>query len=156
MEGMCYLFGVKPVRVMNQTTFKKETDYWPPAKKLLGDVEFLKKCVQYEKDNISPQVVAKLKKILNNPACTENRVKNCSAALVSLRDWMEALVIYSTIREKEGPRRANSFIEKQEEEKKEENLDFSKLSVEKEIVEILEQPESTLLNNNQNPLRRAL
>ena len=60
------------------------------------------------------------------------------------------------IREKEGPRRANSFIEKQEEEKKEENLDFSKLSVEKEIVEILEQPESTLLNNNQNPLRRAL
>ena len=31
MEGVCHLFGAKPVRVMNQTTFKKEADYWPPS-----------------------------------------------------------------------------------------------------------------------------
>ena len=116
----------------------------------------MKKCVQYDKDNISPQVVTKLKKILSNPVCSEQRVKNCSAALVSIRNWIEALVNYSTLREKEGPRRATSFIEKQEEEKKEEQLDDSKLSVEKEIVEILDQPESITLNKNQDALRVAL
>lgn len=40
---------------------------WPGAKQLLGDANFLRRLMDYDKDNIKPQILLKLQKYINNP-----------------------------------------------------------------------------------------
>lgn len=40
---------------------------WASAKQLLGDPNFLRRLMDYDKDNIKPQVLLKLQKYISNP-----------------------------------------------------------------------------------------
>ena len=40
---------------------------WPSAKQVLGDSYFLKRLMDYDKDNIKPQILQKLHKYISNP-----------------------------------------------------------------------------------------
>jgi dynein heavy chain len=49
MEAICVLKDIKPEKVTDAATGKKVEDYWPPAKKLLGDMKFLEGLLKYDK-----------------------------------------------------------------------------------------------------------
>lgn len=36
-------------------------DYWGPSQKLLGDLKFLEKLKEYDKDNIAPAVMKRIR-----------------------------------------------------------------------------------------------
>jgi len=40
---------------------------WHGAKQLLGDSNFLRRLMDYDKDNIKPQILQKLHRYVNNP-----------------------------------------------------------------------------------------
>ena len=131
------MFQIKPVRSFNQTTLKYTYDYWPASSKLLCSSEFLKSLIQFDKDNVSPEVCQKVRKILDDPKCSEQRAKNCSKALSGIRGWMEGVVSYSTLREQLKLRQETSLEEQAietEEGQKEEDVskDEMKLSMEEE------------------------
>ena len=48
MEAICVLKEIKPEKVADANG-KKVEDYWPPAKKLLGDMKFLEGLLKYDK-----------------------------------------------------------------------------------------------------------
>ena len=48
---------------------------WASAKSLLGDSNFLKRCIEYDKDNISSIILKKLKKYIDNPDFVPEKVE---------------------------------------------------------------------------------
>eukprot|EP01083_Nonionella_stella_P035110 95903_1 len=59
MEAVCILLGVAPVKV--GAIGEKGLDYWEPEKKhLLPNSKFLNRLREYDKDNIDPDIMAKI------------------------------------------------------------------------------------------------
>lgn len=49
-EAVCVLKGIKPDRVPDPTgSGKKIEDFWPAAKRMLGDMKFLESLMNYDK-----------------------------------------------------------------------------------------------------------
>jgi dynein heavy chain len=67
MKTMCIMFGVPPEKVKGGNIKDVQWDYWEPAKKKLLGPELLKKCVQFEKDNVPADVIDKLKPLIAEP-----------------------------------------------------------------------------------------
>ncbi|PIK59401.1 putative dynein heavy chain 7, axonemal isoform X2 [Apostichopus japonicus] len=58
MEAVCILKSFKPDRVPDPSgAGKKIEDYWPPSKRMLGDMKFLQSLMDYDKDNIPPNII---------------------------------------------------------------------------------------------------
>lgn len=75
-------------------------DYWGPSKKVLGDMKFLEGLINFDKDNIPPKVMTKLKdQILNDENFDPDKIKTASSAaegifcLVILIDYNQSLFI---------------------------------------------------------------
>lgn len=50
MEALCVMKGIKPERVPDPSgSGKKIEDYWPPSKRLLGEMKFLESLHQFNK-----------------------------------------------------------------------------------------------------------
>lgn len=62
MAAVCVMKGVPPDRINDPATGKKVVDYWGPSKKILGDMAFLQSLKEYDKDDISPEIMAKIRK----------------------------------------------------------------------------------------------
>ena len=67
MSAVCILMDVVPLKKMNPETQKKETDYWPPAQKMMNSGHFLVDLLQYDKDGIDEKKIKALKPFLENP-----------------------------------------------------------------------------------------
>ena len=63
MEAVCVMKEVAPVKVAAPDGRGKVDDYWDPAKKILNDSKFLQSLFDYDKDNIKPEVIEKIKKL---------------------------------------------------------------------------------------------
>lgn len=62
MESVCVMLNSKSERKPDPTgTGKMIEDYWGPSLKLLGDLKFLDKLKSYDKDNISPPIIKKIR-----------------------------------------------------------------------------------------------
>ena len=56
-------------------------DFWGPSKKMLTDMKFLDSLKQYDKDNINPVVIKKIReKYMTNPEFNPATIKNVSSA----------------------------------------------------------------------------
>ena len=64
MKGMCIMFGVPPEKVKGGNVKEVQWDYWEPAKKKLLGPELLKNCQNFQKDNLSPEIVEKLRPLI--------------------------------------------------------------------------------------------
>lgn len=53
--------GMKPDRKPDPTTGKMVEDYWGPSVKLLADMKFLESLKMYDKDNIAPAIMKKIR-----------------------------------------------------------------------------------------------
>ncbi|KAG8454285.1 hypothetical protein GDO86_000797 [Hymenochirus boettgeri] len=78
---------------------------WASAKQLLGDGNFLKRLVEYDKENIKPQILLKLQKYINNPDFVPEKVEKVSKACRSMCMWVRAMDLYSRVLKEVGPKR---------------------------------------------------
>ena len=62
MEAICIMRNIKPERKPDPSgSGKMVEDYWGPSQKLLGDMKFLDHLKSYDKDNIQPAVIKKIR-----------------------------------------------------------------------------------------------
>lgn len=62
MESVCVMLGIKSERKPDPSgSGKMIEDYWGPSMKLLGDLKFLDKLRTYDKDNISPPIIKRIR-----------------------------------------------------------------------------------------------
>ncbi|XP_028297484.1 dynein heavy chain 6, axonemal-like, partial [Gouania willdenowi] len=91
MEAVCILLDCKPD--------------WQSAKQLLGDANFLRRLIEYDKDNIKPQILSKLQKYISNPDFLAEKVEKVSRACKSMCMWVRAMDLYSKVLKEVGPKR---------------------------------------------------
>lgn len=82
-------------------------DYWGPSKRVLGDMNFLQKLKDYDKDNITVQVMSTIRKIyLPQPNFKPSVVAKASSAAEGLCKWIIALDIYDKVVKDVAPKKA--------------------------------------------------
>eukprot|EP00106_Octopus_bimaculoides_P013835 XP_014781277.1 PREDICTED: dynein heavy chain 6, axonemal-like [Octopus bimaculoides] len=91
LEAVCIL--------MNQRTD------WSTAKAMLGEPNFLRKMVEYDKDHITDGILKKLKKYIDNPKFRPEFVEKTSKACRSMCMWVRAMDLYAHIHRTVEPKR---------------------------------------------------
>jgi len=91
LNAVCLLMGVK--------------ESWDEAKKLMNKPDFLVSMADYDKDNISPKIVKKLKKFMDNPEFTPERIEKVSSAAKCFCMWARAMYLYDTVAKTVEPKR---------------------------------------------------
>uniref|UniRef100_A0A8D3AZ06 Dynein, axonemal, heavy chain 6 n=1 Tax=Scophthalmus maximus TaxID=52904 RepID=A0A8D3AZ06_SCOMX len=101
MEAICILLNCKS----SQTSTGLSVPDWPSAKQVLGDSYFLKRLMDYDKENIKPQILQKLQKYINNADFIPEKVEKVSRACKSMCMWVRAMNLYSRVLKEVGPKR---------------------------------------------------
>ncbi|VDO49605.1 unnamed protein product, partial [Schistosoma margrebowiei] len=78
---------------------------WATAKTVLNDSNFLRKLVEYPKDDITDGQLKKLKKFIDNPEFIPEIVEKTSKACKSMCMWVRALNLYAHIFRTVEPKR---------------------------------------------------
>ncbi|ALC38670.1 Dhc36C [Drosophila busckii] len=106
MEAVCILKDVKPEKVPNPSGVGTVEDYWGPSKRVLSDMKFLDSLLNFDKDNISPEIMKKLQqRILNNEAFDPDKIKMASTACEGLCRWVIALSKYDVVAKIVAPKK---------------------------------------------------
>ncbi|KAJ3328189.1 Dynein heavy chain 7, axonemal [Blyttiomyces sp. JEL0837] len=107
MEAICIMKGIKPARIKDPGgSGKMVEDFWGPAQKMLGDSHFLQSLKAYDKDNIDPKIIDKIRKTYcTNPDFDPNIIKNSSGAAEGLCKWVRALDKYDIVAKVVGPKK---------------------------------------------------
>ena len=92
MEGVNILLGKKPE--------------WKEAKLTLGMMDLMDQLKNYDKDNISPAILKKIKKYVVHEDMQVDRVAQVSSAAKSLCMWVHAMNTYSIVAKEVGPKKA--------------------------------------------------
>ena len=75
---------------------------------MLGDIKFLDSLKEYDKDNISPQIINKIRKnYINNTEFVPSLIKQVSSACEGLCKWVIALSDYDTVYKVIAPKQAS-------------------------------------------------
>lgn len=62
MEAVCVMKAIKPERKPDPSgSGKVVEDYWGPSQKLLGDLRFLDSLKAFNKDEINPAIMKKIR-----------------------------------------------------------------------------------------------
>ncbi|XP_073398257.1 dynein axonemal heavy chain 6 [Dendrobates tinctorius] len=91
MEAICILLNSKPD--------------WMTAKQLLGDSNFLRRLMEYDKENIKPQILLKLQRYISNPNFIPEKVEKVSKACRSMCMWVRAMDLYSRVLKEVEPKK---------------------------------------------------
>ena len=119
MEAVCVMKAIKPVRKNDPANpVKKIDDYWEPSQKLLGDTGFLQSLKDFDKDNIPPAIIEKVRPYMDHELFTPDIVKKASKACYGLCCWVRAMEAYDRVAKVVEPKKAKLA---------EANEDFAKL-----------------------------
>ena len=61
MESICIMMSMKSERKPDPSTGKMFEDFWGPSVKLLSDLKFLDRLKGYDKENIPPAIMKKIR-----------------------------------------------------------------------------------------------
>ncbi|XP_052128831.1 dynein axonemal heavy chain 1-like [Frankliniella occidentalis] len=105
IEAICIAMGVAPNRVPGEKIGEKVNDFWTPGTALLVNPDhFLNSLVTYDKENMTEDIVKKLKPYIENPQFQPNFVVKVSKACGSLCVWTHAIYkfyfVYQNVRPK--------------------------------------------------------
>ena len=116
MGAVCVLKGIPPEKINDpDKPGQKILDYWVPSKKLLGDMNFLKDLIAFDKDNLNQAAVLKIKKeYLTNAEFVPSRVAQASSAAEGLCKWVMAMVKYDEIKKIVAPKEAALALAQEE------------------------------------------
>ncbi|CDI74192.1 hypothetical protein EPH_0001780 [Eimeria praecox] len=107
MEALCKLFGVTPIFVQVSPSQPRQADYWQTGKKhLLGSSRFLQRLLNFDRDTISPNVMAAIAPYDEDADFDPEIVNKASVAATSLCLWVKALIAYDRANNAVRPRRA--------------------------------------------------
>ncbi|XP_036144833.1 dynein heavy chain 3, axonemal isoform X1 [Monomorium pharaonis] len=107
MEAVCVLKGVKPDRVQDPVTGQMADDYWPASIKLLGDMKFLENLKNFDKDNIPPAYMKRIReKFINDRSFQPDAIKKVSTACEGLCKWVRAMEVYDRVIKVVAPKKA--------------------------------------------------
>lgn len=76
----------------------------------MGDVSFIKRLVDYDKDGITPLIQKKLQKYIMDPNFLPEIVQKQSAAATSLCMWVRAMDVYANVNKIVAPKKEVSRI----------------------------------------------
>ena len=78
MSAICVMKDIKPDKVNDPSgSGKKVPDYWGPSQKLLGDMTFLNSLKEFDRDNIAPHIMKKIRaEFMTNPEFDPVKVIN--------------------------------------------------------------------------------
>ncbi|XP_025190774.1 dynein heavy chain 7, axonemal [Melanaphis sacchari] len=99
MAAVCVMKGVSPDKIPDPNKpGQKILDYWGPSKRILGDINFLQRLKEYDKDNIPSQIMAIIRKTyLPDPNFKPLIVAKASSAAEGLCKWIIALDMYDKV-----------------------------------------------------------
>lgn len=66
--------------------------------------------IEYDKDNIPDAIIQKIKPLMEEEVMSEGKVKNASNALVAVRIWIDAMIIYHETLKIVGPMRETARV----------------------------------------------
>ncbi|XP_071083415.1 dynein axonemal heavy chain 12-like isoform X1 [Haliotis cracherodii] len=108
MAAVCIMKDIKADKINDpDKPGQKILDYWGPSKKLLNDMNFLNMLKVYDKDNIAPHIMQKIRKeYIGNPEFDPAKVANASSAAEGLCKWILAMEIYDRVAKVVAPKKA--------------------------------------------------
>jgi len=97
MEAVCILCKVPPLPIPNQK--ERVMCYWEASKKFLTDKDFLLKLKNYDKDNIEPAIMKKVREnyISKKKDFNPQRVEKASSAAKGICEWILAMDEYEKV-----------------------------------------------------------
>ncbi|TNJ27740.1 IAD-4 Dynein heavy chain [Giardia muris] len=107
MEAVCQFFGVKGNRMADKDKPGQYIeDYWDPSKKLLSDPRgLLDKLLNYDRDNIKPDVIKKIQKYIVDPEFVPKEIEKKSKAAMAMCSWVHAMNKYYHVAKQVEPKR---------------------------------------------------
>ncbi|CAH0562483.1 unnamed protein product [Brassicogethes aeneus] len=115
MAAVCVIKDVKPDRIPDPSTGRKTLDYWGPSKRILGDMNFLQTLKDFDKDNIRPEIMVKIRKdYLPHKDFKPHVVAKASSAAEGLCKWIIAMDMYDKVAKEVAPKKEK--LEKAEKE----------------------------------------
>ncbi|NXN32332.1 DYH3 protein, partial [Nycticryphes semicollaris] len=107
MESICVMKGTKPERKPDPSgSGKMIEDYWGSSRKILGDLKFLESLKTYDKDNIPPAIMKKIReRFIDHPDFQPAVIKNVSSACEGLCKWVRAMEVYDRVAKVVAPKR---------------------------------------------------
>ncbi|EDM17633.1 rCG40149 [Rattus norvegicus] len=107
MESICVMKGLKPERKPDPSgSGKMIEDYWGVSRKILGDLKFLESLKTYDKDNISPVIMKRIReRFIDHPDFQPAVIKNVSSACEGLCKWVRAMEVYDRVAKVVAPKR---------------------------------------------------
>jgi dynein heavy chain len=107
MEAVCIMKEIPPAKVPAPDGRGKVDDFWDPAKKMMNDSKFLDSLQKYDKDNIKPEVMAKIReKYSSDPNFDPVIIEKASKAAKGLCMWVRAMETYDRVAKDVAPKRA--------------------------------------------------
>jgi len=107
MEAVCIMKSIKPKRINDPAGgVKKVDDYWGPSQILLADPNFLSDLQTFDKDNISVQIIEKIRPYVNNESFEPEVIKKASKAAYGLCCWVRAMEAYDRVAKVVAPKKA--------------------------------------------------
>uniref|UniRef100_H2YSE7 AAA+ ATPase domain-containing protein n=1 Tax=Ciona savignyi TaxID=51511 RepID=H2YSE7_CIOSA len=109
-EAICILKGIKPDRKTDGSG-RAIDDYWPAAKKMLGDMKFLDSLRDYDKENIPNAIMRKIReRFIGDPNFRPELIRNVSSACEGLCSWVLAIEVYDRVAKVIAPKRKSLLL----------------------------------------------
>ncbi|XP_036135820.1 dynein heavy chain 3, axonemal [Molossus molossus] len=107
MESICVMKGLRPERKPDPSgSGKMIEDYWGVSRKILGDLKFLESLKAYDKDNIPPVIMKRIReRFIDHPDFQPSIIKNVSSACEGLCKWVRAMEVYDRVAKVVAPKR---------------------------------------------------
>lgn len=108
MEAVCIMMNVKADKIKDPNGgSRKIDDYWGPSLRvILADPSFLKKLMDYDRDNMAPAMVERVTEYTKMDVFEPEVVKKGSIAAAGLCKWVHAMIVYDKIAKNVAPKKA--------------------------------------------------
>ena len=106
-EALCIMKKIPPARVPDpKSSGAFILDWWEPSKKVvLSDPRLLRSLVEYEKDDVSPVIIKKIRAYLAMPDFELGKLRAVSSACHSIAQWIYAIEAYDRVIKQIQPKR---------------------------------------------------
>ena len=106
LEAVCVMKGIKPERKPDAAG-KMFDDFWGASLKMLGDLKFLDSLINYDKNNINPAVMKRIReKFIPDPGFDPMSIRSVSTACEGLCRWVRAMDTYDRVFKVVAPKQA--------------------------------------------------
>ncbi|XP_046687492.1 LOW QUALITY PROTEIN: dynein axonemal heavy chain 1-like [Homalodisca vitripennis] len=113
LEVICIVKDIKPNKVAGSKPGEKVLDYWEPGRLMLSDPgAFLTSLMNYDKENMTEALIAKLEPYINNPNFQPAKIITVSKACTSLCMWVHAIYKYYFVYRAVMPKKAALAVAK--------------------------------------------